>query len=372
MMLEEAARSCLLRFRRNLEQDIKPAYLMDHMISDGVLSSEEEERISAQSSRKDQATALLELLLQKDNSAFISFYNALVKEAYYDLANLLHGNLPGVSPRRSDSTANVQIVLSAGGVPQRPVVFVSRPEMVNRIREKLYHLRIEPGWVTVFGMAGSGKSVLAAEAVRDQGLVEECFPGGIHWLSIGQLDKADLLVKIQALCFRLEQSLESQSLQRPPTSLDEAKERLRFLVLRRYPRSLLILDDIWDSTVLKSFDIHCRILLTTRNRSLADSVSGAKYEVEVESGLDDNKALEILALYTRNTLEGLPEEARSIVRECKGLPIASAGPVLPAICIICKNKFQSIFVWDRKAHGRGITSPKQKHCQQAGCCRQLR
>lgn len=39
-------------------------------------------------------------------------------------------------------------------------------------------------------------------------------------------------------------------------------------------RALLILDDIWDSTVLKAFDIHCRILLTTRNRSLTDSVSG--------------------------------------------------------------------------------------------------
>ncbi|XP_077449690.1 apoptotic protease-activating factor 1 isoform X2 [Stigmatopora argus] len=170
-------------------------------------------------------------------------------------------------------------------------------------------------------MAGSGKSVLAAEAVRDRSLIEECFPGGVHWLSIGQLDKVDLLVKIQALCFRLEQSLDSQSLQRPPTSLDEAKERLRFLILRRHPRSLLIFDDIWDSTVLKSFDIHCRILLTTRNRSIADSVSGAKYQVEVESGLDDTKALEILALYTRNSPEGLPEDARSIVRECKGSPL---------------------------------------------------
>ena len=39
-------------------------------------------------------------------------------------------------------------------------------------------------------------------------------------------------------------------------------------------RSLLILDDIWDSAVLKVFDIHCRIILTTRNRSLANSVSG--------------------------------------------------------------------------------------------------
>lgn len=46
---------------------------------------------------------------------------------------------------------------------------------------------------------------------------------------------------------------------------------------------------------------------------------GAKYEVEVESGLDENKGLEILALYTHTKPHRLPEEARSIVRECKGL-----------------------------------------------------
>lgn len=45
MTLEEGARSSLLRFRDKLEQDIKPAYLMDHMISDGVLSVDEEDRI---------------------------------------------------------------------------------------------------------------------------------------------------------------------------------------------------------------------------------------------------------------------------------------------------------------------------------------
>ncbi|XP_070848414.1 apoptotic protease-activating factor 1 [Chaetodon trifascialis] len=326
MALEEWARSCLLRVRHRLEQDIKPSYLMDHMISDGVLTVDEEERIRTQPTRKDQAVALLELLLRKDNRAYISFYNALVKETYDDLASLLHVDLPHLSAdahksSSDDCTPYVQTVLSEGGVPQRPVVFVSRPELVNRVREKLYWLQKEPGWVTVFGMAGSGKSVLAAEAVRHHGLIEECFPGGIHWLSIGQLDKPDLLVKIQSLCFRLEQSLDSQSLHRPPNSLDEAKERLRFLMLRRYPRALLILDDIWDSTVLKVFDIHCRILLTTRNRSLTDSVSGAKYEVEVESGLDENKGLEILALYTKTKTHALPEEARSIVRECKGSPL---------------------------------------------------
>ncbi|XP_038150125.1 apoptotic protease-activating factor 1 isoform X2 [Cyprinodon tularosa] len=326
MALEERARSSLMRFHHQLEQDIKPQFLMDHMISDGVMTVDEEEKIRIQPTRKDQAAALIKLVLEKDNRCFISFYNALVKEAYDDLARLLQKDLPDVSVDGNkssfDSLSYVQRVLSEGGVPQRPVVFVSRPELLNKVREKLYLLQKDAGgWVTVFGMAGSGKSVLAAEAVRDHGLIEECFPGGVHWLSIGQLEKPDLLVKIQSLCFRLEQSQDSQSNIRPPTSLDEAKERLRFLMLRRYPRSLLILDDIWDSSVLKVFDIHCRILLTTRNRSLADSVSGPKYEVEVESGLDDKKALEILALYTNMSSNTLPEEARSIVRECKGSPL---------------------------------------------------
>lgn len=69
----------------------------------------------------------------------------------------------------------VQTVLSEGGVPPRPVVFVSRPELVNQIREKLYRLQNDPGWVTVFGMAGSGKSVLAAEAVRHHSVIDGDF-----------------------------------------------------------------------------------------------------------------------------------------------------------------------------------------------------
>lgn len=69
----------------------------------------------------------------------------------------------------------VQNILSEGGVPPRPVVFVSRLELVNQIREKLYRLQKDPGWVTVYGMAGSGKSVLAAEAVRHHSIIEGFF-----------------------------------------------------------------------------------------------------------------------------------------------------------------------------------------------------
>lgn len=47
------------------------------------------------------------------------------------------------------------------------MVFVTRKKLVDAIQQKLRRLNGEPGWVTIYGMAGCGKSVLAAEAVRD-------------------------------------------------------------------------------------------------------------------------------------------------------------------------------------------------------------
>lgn len=70
---------------------------------------------------------------------------------------------------------SVRTVLCEGGVPQRPVVFVTRKKLVNAIQQKLFKLNGEPGWVTVYGMAGCGKTVLAAEAVRDHDLLESKF-----------------------------------------------------------------------------------------------------------------------------------------------------------------------------------------------------
>lgn len=43
--MEERARSCLLRSKDNLEQEIKVSYLMDHMVSDGILTNDEEARV---------------------------------------------------------------------------------------------------------------------------------------------------------------------------------------------------------------------------------------------------------------------------------------------------------------------------------------
>ncbi|XP_006888567.1 PREDICTED: apoptotic protease-activating factor 1 isoform X3 [Elephantulus edwardii] len=322
--MDAKARNCLLQHREALERDIKTSYIMDHMISDGVLTISEEEKVKIEPTQQQRAAMLIKMILKKDNYSYISFYNALLHEGYKDLAALLHSGIPVVSSyngKDSDGgiTSYVRTVLCEGGVPQRPVVFVTRKKLVNAIQQKLFKLNGEPGWVTVYGMAGCGKSVLAAEAVRDHSLLEGCFPGGVHWVSVGKQDKSGLLMKLQNLCTRLDH--DDSFSQRLPLNIEEAKDRLRILMLRKHPRSLLILDDIWDSWVLKAFDNQCQILLTTRDKSVTDSVMGPKYVVPVESGLGKEKGLEILSLFVNMKKADLPEQAHSIIRECKGSPL---------------------------------------------------
>ncbi|DAA29705.1 TPA: apoptotic peptidase activating factor 1 isoform 3 [Bos taurus] len=311
--MDAKARNCLLQHREALERDIKTSYIMDHMISNGVLTVSEEEKVKNEPTQRQRAAMLIKMILKKDNHSYISFYNALLHEGYKDLAALLHGGIPVIS------SSDVRTVLCEGGVPQRPVVFVTRKKLVNAIQQKLSKLNGEPGWVTIYGMAGCGKSVLAAEAVRDHSFLEDCFPGGVHWVSVGKQDKSGLLMKLQNLCARLDQD-ESFS-QRLPLNIEEAKDRLRILMLRKHPRSLLILDDIWDPWVLKAFDNQCQILLTTRDKSVTDSVMGPKYVVPVESGLGKEKGLEILSLFVNMKKADLPEQAHSIIQECKGSPL---------------------------------------------------
>ncbi|XP_062424357.1 apoptotic protease-activating factor 1 isoform X2 [Rhea pennata] len=322
--MDVKSRNYLLLNRHALEKDIKTSYIMDHMIADQVLTLQEEEKVKQQNTQKERAAMLINILLTKDNNSYRSFYNALLHEGYRDLAALLQDGIPVISSGNGKSsmdgmTSYVKTILCEGGVPQRPVVFVTRPKLVDAIKQKLYCLGNDPGWVTVYGMAGCGKTVLTAEALRDHQLLEDYFPGGVHWISVGKQDKAGLLIKLQNLCSRLDHDCTLS--QRPPLNVEEAKDRLRLLMLRKYPRSLLVLDDIWDSWVLKAFDNQCQVLITSRDRSVTDAVAGNKYEVHVESGLAHEKGLEVLSLFVNKKITELPEQANCIVRECKGSPL---------------------------------------------------
>lgn len=207
-----------------------------------------------QKTHPQKAAKLLQILHTKDSSAYHSFLSALNRGGYDYIAEQMEGNASGTKVRRY-SDADVQSLLVEGGVPARPQCYIDRPTQLDKIRGCLQMLEDSPGWVVVHGMSGSGKSVLAAEALRCSDLISQLFPGGIFWLSIGQTGHSKLLLRMQNLSSRLNKCQHST-----PNNLEEAKDRLRYVLAHEFPKSLLILDDVWSSHVVKAFDIQCRFV----------------------------------------------------------------------------------------------------------------
>lgn len=52
-------------------------------------------------------------------------------------------------------------------------------------------------FVVIHGMAGAGKSVLAAESIRDIDLLVNTFENNVYWLTVGQTGTDTLLTKMQ-------------------------------------------------------------------------------------------------------------------------------------------------------------------------------
>ena len=210
-------------------------------------------------------------------------------------------------------------MLRNGGVPEIPSIFVERPQCVKKLQEALYQLEEDIGWVVIHGMVGSGKTLLSAHSLKNETLVHSCFPGGIFWVSVGKVDDAILLMKMQNLCHWLD----TDGLYRTPKNLEESRDRLRILFSLEHPKSLLILDDVWSDDVLKYFDVKTKTLLITRNPSIANSISSGNItKLHITETLTLSQSQKLLSSWTGIEISSLPEEAVTIFNQCKGSPLA--------------------------------------------------
>ncbi|XP_014670675.1 PREDICTED: apoptotic protease-activating factor 1-like [Priapulus caudatus] len=65
-----------------------------------------------------------------------------------------------------------------------------------------------------------------------------------------------------------------------------------------------------------------RIMITTRDSSVTDIVSGPVYKVSISPGMSKDQCLEAFARWTNIDMQQLPPEATLIYKECSGLPLA--------------------------------------------------
>ena len=207
-------------------------------------------------------------------------------------------------------------------VPNLPPNFLGRPELMRRVRDALLVDLQKPQVITgadarvgMQGMGGIGKSVLAAALARNR-QVRQAYPDGVVWIAAGQKLTDDDLLKRQRDLARHLGGDDTFA------SLAQGQGVLRQLLAAK--AVLLVLDDVWRAADAQAFDVlgpRCRMLVTTRDKSILDALHGELVPVSL---FTEPEALQLLADAVNVAPAALPAEAREVARECGLLPLALA------------------------------------------------
>jgi hypothetical protein len=206
------------------------------------------------------------------------------------------------------------------GVPQLPLHYLPRADDLDPIKDALLSDNKGRVGITgrtikigVHGMGGIGKSVLAAALAREE-IVQQHFPDGIVWLTIGQ--SPSLINRQLQLASAF--GYKNQDFRDPQHGKSELEQ-----ILKR-KACLLILDDVWNTKHIEAFDClgpKSRLLLTTRDASIVRDIGGENVQIGV---LKEDQALTLLANWSRHSVNDLPPEVKDVAKECGYLPLALA------------------------------------------------
>lgn len=197
--------------------------------------------------------------------------------------------------------------------PPLPAHYIARPKHLQDIKASLLRgTTSAPGTLIVsviHGLGGIGKSVLAVALAHDSE-VQEQFPDGILWATLGQ--QPDLL----ALLGGWIQSLGDYAYQ--PTTPQAASSHLRTLLHSK--KALLVVDDAWSPEHVDLFSTGgagCQLLVTTREAL----ISGAfNYYLDKMTSVESLMLLERALGRPVNQFE--QQQAIQLAHEVGYLPLA--------------------------------------------------
>jgi hypothetical protein len=146
-----------------------------------------------------------------------------------------------------------------GAAPRRTSRYVARGEL-ERLVEALVRADGRP--VALVGMAGSGKTVLAIEAVYAK-RVRQRFTGGLAWLAVGP--RPDIPAMQSDLAGRLGG--------RDQVFRDPIEGRAVLGELSSNRKVLVVLDNVWERAAIDAFGPEYQILFTSRFNGLAHDLN---------------------------------------------------------------------------------------------------
>jgi WD40 repeat protein len=206
--------------------------------------------------------------------------------------------------------------------PQIPPNFLPRREELERVARALMVDAFRPFVISeasqqtavLYGMPGTGKSVLAAALARSIN-IRRSFTDGVIWVGVGR--HPDLFERYKAVGAELNDSAEHYT--------GPAAAGARLGAVLRDKRCLVILDDVWELAHAQVFwnalGPRCRLLITTRDAGIATSLRAQSCELRQ---LNDAAALALLSQWVEVPADRLPAVAREVAGECGNLPAALA------------------------------------------------
>lgn len=148
------------------------------------------------------------------------------------------------------------------GIPLQSGDLIVRDQLINDSVKMLLDQRLLT-LTSLRGEGGVGKTILASQIVKDP-RVWKAFPDSIVWVTVGYrptlADKAAFLASVLA-----------------PSKRDQNHSRSIREYYVRHPKSLIVLDDVWEQRDLKSFlsliPDHIKIVVTTRGLEIEGALA---------------------------------------------------------------------------------------------------
>jgi WD40 repeat protein len=212
-------------------------------------------------------------------------------------------------------TLRPEFVTTLVTAPPLPRIYLPRLEALARLRDAV--ITDEPGsgiaLTALNGMGGIGKTVLA-QALCQEEAVQQAFPDGIVWTTIGKEPAYSLIERMQEVRRALGDA--------PPAIESELHCINRYRTILREKAALVVVDDVWRSQDIAPFlaeSPRSRLLFTTRDEAIANATGARRHPADL---LTEEQARGLLAEWTQNTPDTLPHAADGLVKECGRLPLA--------------------------------------------------
>ncbi len=201
-------------------------------------------------------------------------------------------------------------------LPARPPLVIGRENVLDDLKQRLGIGNQNPRSTTVIqGWPGVGKSTTVATLAHDRDIGLQ-FPDGVLWTSLGESPSINNEIVAWAAALGIHEPSRNRSIEDLSAQITAAL---------RDKRVLLIVDDVWRVEHAVPFRVGgegSALIITSRLNDVAEALAPTASDIYHLPILTEESGLDLLGKLAPDIISQQPEEARELVSNLEGLPLA--------------------------------------------------